>query len=167
MTAMILRDEQGGDENAISALVTAAFHGAPHSDGSEAAIVDRLRADRALALSLVADAGDGTLIGHVALSPVAISDGMQRWYGLGPVSVAPDRQGQGIGTALIEQAMARMQAAGARGCVVLGDPAYYGRFGFTHDRALAYPGPPPEYFQRIVFAGDAPQGEVLYAAAFG
>ena len=164
---MILRDEQGGDANAIGTLITAAFHGAEHSDGSEAAIVERLRADRVLALSLVAEAADGALIGHVVLSPVAISSGMQRWYGLGPVSVAPDRQGQGIGTALIEQAIARMQAAGARGCVVLGDPAYYGRFGFTHDPALTYPGPPPEYFQRLVFAGDAPQGEVRYAAAFG
>lgn len=164
---MILRDEQSGDEAAIAALTTAAFFGTEHSDGSEAAIVERLRADRALALSLVAEAADGTLIGHLALSPVTISDGMQRWYGLGPLAVAPEKQRQGIGSALIHEAFARMQAAGARGCVVLGDPAYYGRFGFAHDPALAYPGPPPAYFQRIVFTGDAPQGEVRYAPAFG
>lgn len=167
MTTMHLRDEQGGDEAAISALITTAFAGAEHSDGSEALIVDRLRGDRALALSLVAEAADGTLIGHLALSPVTISDGMQRWFGLGPVAVAPERQGEGIGSALIHAAFARMQAAGARGCVVLGDPAYYSRFGFAHDPALTYPGPPPEYFQRIVFTGDAPAGTVSYAPAFG
>ena len=164
---MILRDEQGGDEDAISTLITAAFLGTDHSDGSEAAIVERLRADRTLALSLVAEANDGTLIGHLALSPVTISDGMQRWYGLGPIAVTPDRQRQRIGTALIHEAFARMEAAGARGCVVLGDPTYYGRFGFTHDPVLTYPGAPPEFFQRIVFTGDAPAGEVRYAAAFG
>jgi predicted N-acetyltransferase YhbS len=63
--------------------------------------------------------------------------------------------------------LALLQARGAEGCVVLGSPHYYGRFGFVRDPLLAYPGPPPEFFQRVVFAGLPPHGVVRYAAAFG
>ena len=82
-----IREERPGDEQAITALVDAAFRDAPHSDGTEAAIVERLRADGDLALSLVA--AEGSLVGHVAFSPVTLSDGTARWYGLGPVAVSP------------------------------------------------------------------------------
>ena len=51
--------------------------------------------------------------------------------------------------------------------MLLGNPAYYARFGFAHDPALVYPGPPAEYFQRLVLAGEAPSGTVTYAPAFG
>ncbi len=167
MNTIIIRPERPGDDAAIAALTAEAFRDAPHSDGSEAAIVARLRADGDLALSLVAEAG-GALTGHIAFSPVCIGgNSASGWYGLGPVSVVPARQGEGIGGALIAEGFARLQAMGAKGCVVLGDPAYYGRFGFAHDPQLIYPGPPPEYFQRIVFAGEPPAGEVRYAAAFG
>ena len=164
---LALRAERPDDAFAIGIVTEAAFRNAPHSDGSEAAIVERLRADGDLALSLVMTDTGGTIAGHIAFSPVRISDGSRGWYGLGPVSVLPARQGEGIGSALIEAGFARLKAMGAQGCVVLGDPAYYARFGFAHDPRLAYPGPPPEYFQRIVFAGPAPVGEVHYAAGFG
>ena len=89
------------------------------------------------------------------------------WYGLGPIAVLPSLQRQKIGSRLMQRAIADMRMQGARGLVLLGDPVYYARFGFEHDPALRYPGPPPEYFQRLVVAGDAPSGDVRYARAFG
>ena len=165
MTATI-RPERAGDEAAIHGVVAAAFDGHPHSDGSEPGIVDALRADGDLAISLVAEEG-GAIVGHVAFSPVSVSDGSQGWFGLGPAAVDPARQGEGIGTALIERGLDLLRDRGAAGCVVLGDPAYYARFGFAHDPALTYPGPPPEYFQRLVIGNSGAQGVVAYAGAFG
>ena len=166
MTTWTIRDESPADTQAIAELTRSAFSDAPHSDGTEAEIPARLRADGALDLSLVAEDA-GALIGHVAFSPVTISDGSTGWYGLGPVSVLPARQAQGIGTALIRNGLARLEALGAKGCVVLGEPAFYARFGFVHDPVLSYPGPAPAYFQRLVFSGSAPAGVVSYAPAFG
>jgi len=164
--AWTIRDEVPGDEAAIAALTTSAFLGHPHSDGGEAEIVAGLRRDGDLSVSLLAEEG-ALVIGHAAWSPVAITDGASRWFGLGPVSVLPVRQRAGIGSALMRAGLERLREAGAMGCVVLGDPGYYGRFGFAHDPGLAYPGPPPAYFQRLVLAGGAPVGEVRYAPAFG
>lgn len=161
-----IRRERTGDETAIAALTTAAFREAPHSSGTEALIVEHLRAEGDLALSLVAQNADQSIVGHVAFSPVAISDGTRGWFGLGPVSVIPLRQRAGIGAALIREGLERLQAMGAQGCVVLGEPAYYGRFGFRHDPKLAFPGPPPEYFQALRLAGSEPAGTVAYAPAF-
>jgi putative acetyltransferase len=167
MTPWHVRPEQAGDEAAITALTEAAFRGAPHSDGSEAAIVERLRADGDLALSLVLVNDDQAIVGHAAFSPVTISDGAPGWYGLGPVSVIPLRQRAGLGSALVEAGLEKLREAGARGCVVLGDPAYYGRFGFRHDPRLAYPGPPAEFFQVNLLGGPMAEGRVSYAPAFG
>jgi putative acetyltransferase len=167
MTPWHVRPEQAGDETAITALTEAAFRGAPHSDGSEAAIVERLRADGDLALSLVLVNDDQAIVGHAAFSPVTISDGAPGWYGLGPVSVIPLRQRAGLGSALVEAGLEKLREAGARGCVVLGDPAYYGRFGFRHDPRLAYPGPPAEFFQVNLLGGPMAEGRVSYAPAFG
>lgn len=161
-----IRPERAGDAAAIHSVVEDAFANHPHSDGSEPGIVDRLRAAGALTLSLVAEQ-DGAIIGHVAFSAVTIGDGTQGWHGLGPVAVAPERQGEGIGGALVKSGLAALRASSARGCVVLGEPEYYGRFGFTHNPALTYPGPPAEYFQAIVFGGPVPTGTVTYHAAFG
>ncbi len=162
-----IRHDAAGDEAAIRALTAAAFHNMPHSDGSEAEIVDRLRASGALALSLVAENSDLAIVGHIAFSRVTISDGSADWYGLGPVSVIPTVQRTGIGTRLIEAGIADLQRRDARGIVLLGDPDYYRRFGFEHDPALRYPGPPAQYFQRRVLTGDPPSGTVSYAPAFG
>jgi putative acetyltransferase len=165
MTSWTVRPERPGDEKAIQRLIEEAFAGHPHSDGSEPAIVERLRTDGDLALSLVAD-DKGAIVGQAAISPVAISDGSPGWHGLGPVSVLPTRQGEGIGSHLIREALERMRRQRAQGCVVLGEPGYYARFGFRCDPALRYPGPPPEYFLRLTWAGRDPSGEVRYAAAF-
>ena len=163
---MIVRPERAGDEDAVSALITRAFAHAAHASGEEAAIVERLRCDGDLAAAFVAADGE-SLAGHVSFSPVLIDGEECGWFGLGPVAVAPERQREGIGTALIEHGLTHLRARGAQGCVVLGDPAYYRRFGFEPDRTLAYPAAPAEYFQRIVFNGEPLRGIVSYARAFG
>ena len=166
MKGWTIRDERPGDEAAIAALTEIAFRSVRHSDGSEAAIIERLRAAGDLALSLVAENLDQAIIGHVAFSRVAISDGTPGWYGLGPISVIPLRQRAGIGGALATEGLARLREVGAGGCVVLGDPQYYRPLGFEHDPRLVFPGPPPEYFQRLALRGSPPQGTVRYAPAF-
>ena len=160
------REERQGEEAAIRALVERAFAGHAHSDGTEPDIVERLRQERSPTLSLVVEDG-GRIVGHIAFSPVTISDGTIGWFGLGPVSVEPDRQNDGIGSALCRQGLLRIKADGAMGCVVLGDPEYYARFGFACDPDLTFPGVPPEYFQRLRFGGPEPRGEVRYSPAFG
>ena len=166
MSAILVRPERFGDEGAIHALTEAAFADMPFSQGDEQDLVDALRASGDLALSLVATDGDA-VVGHIAFSPVTISDGTREWFDLGPVSVMPKAQRQGIGSALIRRGIAGLRERGARGIVLLGSPDYYSRFGFEHDPQLSYPGPPPEYFQQLVLAGPAPRGVVRYARAFG
>ena len=160
-----IRPERPADAAAISALTTAAFAGAEHSDGTEAQIVDRLRDAGALLVSLVAER-DGAIIGHVAFSDVTIGGQDLGWVGLGPVSVAPGLQAGGVGSALIREGLTQAQAMGRKGCVVLGDPGYYARFGFQVTPGVIYPGVPAEYFMALSFDGPAPAGEVAYHAAF-
>lgn len=162
---LTIRLERAGDEVAIRSVTQKAFAGQPYSNGSEPAIVDRLRADGNLALSLVAEE-DGRIIGHIAFSRVSISDSAAEWYGLGPVSVLPEEQGRQVGAQMIQHGLRELASRRARGVVLLGDPAYYRRFGFEHDPALTFPGLPPEYFQRLVLADEPPAGVVRYAMAF-
>lgn len=162
---MNIREETPLDIAAIRSIVTGAFETAPHSSGREAAIVDELRNSNALALSLVADCGD-EIVGHIAFSPVVIDGEEKAWLGLGPIAVATHMQRQGIGGALIAEGVQRVTASGARGCVVLGDPAYYGRFGFEADPKLRFPGVPANYFQRLMLQAPAPTGVVKYHPAF-
>lgn len=166
MSALTIRPETRADCAQISVVTEAAFADVAHSDGSEENVIQRLRADGDLALSLVAEDGE-RIIGHVARSPVRISNGSQGWFGLGPVSVLPASQRGGVGSALINRGIADVRETGARGIVLLGDPSYYVRFGFRHDLRLVYAGPPPEYFQRPVLDGEPPAGTVTYAPGFG
>lgn len=161
---MQISSETPHEHDAIFMVTQAAFRDHPHSQQTEGYIVDALRQAGALALSLVARQ-DGRIAGHAAFSPVAISDGTPRWYGLGPVSVTPEFQRQGIGAALIREGLARLEAMGEGGCVVLGEPDYYARFGFAVQPGLTYPGVPPEYFMALAFAGSA-RGQVSYHPAF-
>jgi len=164
--AITIRPEARGDEETIFALTEAAFAEMEHSDGDEHHLVNRLRDDGDLTLSLVAEDAE-RIVGHIAFSPVTISDGAAGWFGLGPVSVWPELHHRGIGGALIKRGIADMRACGARGIVLLGSNVYYPRFGFAHDPRLSYPGPPPEYFQALLLDGDMPSGVVSYAPAFG
>lgn len=162
---LLIRDEQATDAEAIGHLTEAAFADQPHSSHTEQFIVQALRAAGQLSVSLVAT--DGTdLLGHVAVSPVTLSDGSTGWHGLGPISVRPDRQGQGIGTGLMHAAIQRLQALGSAGCVLLGEPAYYARFGFKAYPGLELPGVPAMYFQALPFGAQVPRASVQYAAAF-
>jgi putative acetyltransferase len=160
-----IRAERPEDIAAIGAVTRAAFQGTPHSSGTEAAIVDALRAADALTVSLVAVQND-EVVGHVAFSPVTIDSKSAGWFGLGPVSVWPDRQRMGIGQALIRRGLDLLEEMGADGCVVLGDPEYYGRFGFKSDPELRYGDVLAEYFQRILLKGPMPKGEVVYHPGF-
>lgn len=162
---MIIRPEREDDIDAIRTLTETAFRTAPHADGTEHVIIDRLRAGDVLTLSLVAEV-DGEIVGHVAFSPVTVSDGSIDWYGLGPISVAPGRQGEGIGSGLVREGLERLKVLGAAGCVLLGDPAYYGRFGFEPDPKLTLDGVPPEYFMRVAFSPVYGGGTVSYHPAF-
>lgn len=160
-----IRGETPADERSIEAVTKAAFLNATHSSHTEQYIVDALRRAGKLAMSLVATA-DGVVIGHVALSPVSISDGAQGWFGLGPLSVSPQHQRQGVGSRLMCEALRLLLDQGAAGCVVLGEPAYYGRFGFRADDDLILPGVPPEYFQVVAFGPSKVRGTVTYHEAF-
>jgi putative acetyltransferase len=162
---MTLRHERAEDARAIRCLTDAAFRTAAHSSGTEGAIVDALRDAGALALSLVATLDDA-VVGHAAFSPVTVDGHDLNWFGLGPVSVRPDLQRRGIGGALIRDGLARLRQAGAQGCVVLGDPGYYRRFGFPHDPGLGYAGAPAEYFMALPFTPASAAGTVGYHRAF-
>lgn len=161
----MIRPESPGDVEAIHALTAAAFQRAPHTSHTEHLIVDALRAAGQLAVSLV-DERQGALVGHVAVSPVAVSDGTRDWFGLGPISVLPGYQGLGVGSGLMRAALQRLRDLGAGGCVLVGEPAFYGRFGFRAWPSLLLPGVPPAYFQALALSGRVPHGEVSYHDAF-
>lgn len=159
---MRIRPERAGDERAIHRLTLAAFEPMSYSDGTEAAALDALRRDGDLTLSLVALDGD-EIVGHVAFSPVTVDGSHDGWYGLGPVAVRPGRQRTGIGTALIEEGLARLRARGARGCALIGDPSYYRRFGFRGEGALRYRDVSARYVQWLAFDGSIPEGRLRFS----
>lgn len=161
----MVRPESASDIAAIHALTEAAFRHAPHTARTEQFIVDALRKAGALTLSLVAEEA-GRIVGHVAISPVAVTDGAPGWYGLGPISVLPAWQGRGIGSMLMHKVLQRLREMGAAGCVLVGEPAYYGHFGFKPEAGLVYPGIPPGYFQALAFGQTLPQGNVAFHEAF-
>src|SRR6516225_6448015 len=117
-----IRSETPADAQTIAALTASAFLNARHTSHTEQYIVAALRSAGQLALSLVADA-EGIVVGHVAVSPVSISDGASGWFGLGPISVLPQHQGHGVGSQLMREALRLLRGRGACGCVVLGEPA--------------------------------------------
>ena len=160
-----IRKETAADIAAIQAVTISAFLNAPHTSHTEQFIVEALRKAGLLAISLVADA-EGSVIGHVAVSPVSISDGASGWFGLGPISVVPEHRGRGVGSRLMQEALRNLREQGAAGCVLLGEPGYYSRFGFRADPNLILPDVPPEYFQAISLDSSRPHGTVSYHEAF-
>jgi len=163
---ILIRDEREDDAEVITAVTSAAFETMEISDHTEQFIVKALRAAGALTVSLVAEV-DGAVVGHIAFSPIAISDGTPDWYGLGPVSVLPKDQRMGIGKALIWEGLARLKGLGAKGCCLVGHPEYYGRFGLENVTGLGLEGVPPEAFFALAFDGPMPQGSVAFHEAFG
>jgi putative acetyltransferase len=165
-TDVVIRAERAEDHYAITEVTVEAFTDLGMGEVNEHQIIERLREAGALSISLVAELG-GRVAGHIALSPVTLSSGVSGWYGLGPVSVLPSLQGRGIGSALIREGLAGLEAAGAGGCCLVGHPEYYGRFGFIHPDGMYHEGVAPEVFFALSFSGDYPPGRVAFHSAFG
>jgi putative acetyltransferase len=127
-----IRSETDTDVGAITEVTVAAFKTLEISNHTEQFIIEALRAAKALSVSLVAENWLVwfRVIGHIAFSPVNISDGTRNWCGLGPVSVLPEYQLQGIGKALIREGLSRLKDMNAKGCCLVGHPDYYKKFGF-------------------------------------
>jgi putative acetyltransferase len=124
--ALVLRNEAVADYEAVHEVHRLAF-----GQLQEAELVSRLRGAVDPSLSLVAVL-EGRVVAHVLFSPVTLDDSPGLlWLGLAPVGVLPSFQGQGIGSQLIQNALERCTAAEFEVIVVLGDPRYYSRFGFT------------------------------------
>lgn len=166
--SLLIRPERSGEQALIAQLVRRAFWDAPHTGHNEVAVVLGLRQAGALSLSLVLEV-EGQPVGYAAVSPVTLSDGSPGWYGIGPVAILPERQGQGLGSALMVGVLSALSSASsldARGVVLLGDPAFYTRFGFRPVEGLRLPGFPEAYFMARVFRGEAPRASVAYHSAF-
>ena len=162
---IIIRSETDADVSAINEVTIAAFETLDISNHTEQFIIAALRAAKALTVSLVAEM-DGRMIGHIAFSPVTMSDGTRNWYGLGPVSVLPAYQRQGIGKALIREGLSRLKDMNAQGCCLVGHPDYYRKFGFKNLSGLVHEGVPPEVFFALPFDGHTPQGTVTFHDGF-
>ncbi|MHC4176322.1 MAG: GNAT family N-acetyltransferase [Planctomycetota bacterium] len=162
---IVIRSETNSDVDAIAEVTIAAFNTLAISNHTEQFIIAALRAAKALTVSLVAEL-DGCVVGHLAFSPVTISDGTRNWYGLGPVSVLPEYQRQGIGKALIQEGLSRLKNLNAQGCCLVGHPEYYRQFGFKNIAGLVHPGVPHEVFSALPLDKHFPQGVVEFHEAF-
>lgn len=160
-----IRNETTADIEAISQVTRAAFLTLPISRHTEQFIIAALRAAGALTVSLVAEI-EHKVVGHIAFSPVTISDGSPGWYGLGPVAVAPELHRRSIGSALVRRGLSELKALGADGCMLVGDSGFYERFGFKNHPELVHEGVPPEYFLCLPFGDSRPSGTVRFHAAF-
>jgi putative acetyltransferase len=157
---MRLRPARPHDAAAIDALLGAAFGGQ-----DEARLVERLRASGEAIVELVAEEA-GAVVGQLMLSRMVRPEG---WLALAPVAVAPGRQRRGIGAALVRAAEAAARAGGWQAVVVVGDPGYYGRFGFSVDAARRLASPYPLEVTGLLLLGAEPPeagAELVYPAAF-
>jgi len=160
-----IREETIEDIESITEVTIEAFKNHPISQQTEQFIIHALRDAGALTISLVAEI-DGSIIGHIAFSPVIIADGTRDWYGLGPVSVMPRYQKQGIGKSLIDKGLNLLKELGGHGCALVGDPNYYGRFGFKNYPELVHEGVPQEVFLALPFNEKIPHGTVVFHEGF-
>lgn len=165
VASLVIRDELPADIDAIENVIERAFADHPHSHQTEHRIVRELRAAGALGLPKVAVLA-GAIVGYATFSRVRLNPEHDGWYGLGPVAVGPAFHGLRIGSALINNGLEALKGAGATGCVVLGEPRFYRRFGFTRDLGPTFGGAPPEYFLTYAFKGPVPSATVSYHPAF-
>ncbi len=162
---MIIRKEKNTDFESITNVTIEAFKNHPISRQTEHFIINALRSADALTISLVAEM-DGQLVGHIAFSPITISDGTTEWYGLGPVSVLPEYQRKGIGKTLINKGLSLLKDMGAHGCALVGPPEYYIKFGFKNYPEMIHEGVPQEVFLVLPFTGKVPNGIVVFHEGF-
>lgn len=155
-----IRNEEPGQRSAVREVVEAAF-----ARTAEADLVEQLHADGDVAISLVAKEED-EIIGHVVFSRMKAPF---RAIGLAPISVAPSEQGRGIGSLLIEAGLTRAATDGWDAVFVLGDPSFYGRFGFEVGLAAGFTSPyAGPYFMVKPLGGPLStlSGDVDYVHAF-
>lgn len=161
---MKIREEALRDAQAVFDLTQAAYAPMPFADGNEADLPARLRADGMLTLALVAEEA-GRIVGEVAFSPAALSGSDGQWHALGPISVAPDRQRQGIGRALVAEGLSRLRAAGSDGVVLIGNPEVYHHYGFASFPGLTYRDLDTSLVMAHAFGDRQPSGEIAFAPA--
>ena len=162
---MIIRKETVADIETITEVTIAAFKTLPISNQTEHFIIKALRSADVLAISLVAEI-DERVVGHIAFSPVIISDGTKDWYGLGPISVLPEYQKQGIGKSLVNEGLSLLKELCGQGCALVGDPNYYKRFGFRNYPELVHEGIPQEVFLALPFNEKVPKGTIEFHKSF-
>lgn len=162
---MMIRPERPEDTNAIFELTKLAFEGKPYAAGDEQDVVDRLRDVNALSLSLVAVIDD-EVVGQITFSEALITETEGQWMALGPVSVLPRLQSEGIGGALIKEGLAQVKSDGALGCILTGNPQYYQRFGFEFSNANAPLNEPEEFFMLKLLGDQKPVGRFSFHPAF-
>lgn len=165
-----IRPETPREAPIIEALIMTAFKDHPHQDPNkgcvEHLIVYKLRQANALPISLIA-LDQHSIVGHIAFSPITIDGTDQQWFALAPVAVLPSHQNQGIGTQLIEAGLALLKERNADGCVVLGEPDYYQRFGFLPQNSITIDNAPQNYFMAQSFTGaELPKGLAQFHPAF-
>jgi predicted N-acetyltransferase YhbS len=165
MLQIEIRDELPEDYEQITQITIAAFTNHPYSNCREYILVEKLREKKSLTVSLVAIV-NGEVAGHVAFSPVQVAGIACNWYSVGPLSVKPELQKQGIGSALMRAGMEKIKGIGGQGCVLVGDPLYYVRFGYHNSDIMTFPHAPKENFMIIEFGGGEIPGEVDFDAAF-
>lgn len=162
---VLIREELSADIEAITEVTVAAFKTLPISNHTEQYIINALRNADALTISLVAEL-EGRVVGHIAFSPMTISDGTTGWYGLGPISVLPKYQRQGIGKSLVKKGIALLKEKGGQGCALVGDPEYYKRFDFMNSQDMELTGVPQEVFLVLPFTQSHPKGVVEFHKGF-
>lgn len=162
---VIIRNETNSDIEAISEVTIEAFRTLAISQHTEQFIINALRKAGVLTISLVAEIA-GQVVGHIAFSPIVISDGSLNWCGLGPISVLPKYQKQGIGKLLVHKGLSLLKDSGGQGCALVGDPEYYKRFGFKNIPDLIHEGIPPEVFLALPFGNIIPRGTVVFHEGF-
>ena len=160
-----IRQEMDSDVDVIHSITEDAFRGRPYAGGDEQIIIDRLRKLGKLTLSLAALLDD-TVVGHIAFSPVSTSDDSQGWFALGPVSVLPKYQRNGIGSKLIREGLAQIEKQGALGCVLTGNPKFYRKFDFELAPASAPSDEERDYFMMRCFTNFEPNGPIFFDSAF-
>ncbi len=160
-----IRPEKIDDIAVIEAITKRTFLHLEYSNQTEHYITNALRKSGDLIISLVAVVDDN-VVGHIAFSPITISDSSTGWFGLGPVAILPQYQAKGIGSQLITEGIKQLKAINANGCILFGDPDFYSRFGFKQNGQLILRGIPQELFLSLHLTDSNPHGTIKYSDAF-
>lgn len=162
---MRVRPERQHDAAAIRNVQYNAFNDHPYAYKDEYKIVDALRKNDALTLSLVAEDYGTGIVGQLTVSPVLINGHNKGWFYIGPVGVLPEHQRKGIGTLLIRQAVCAMYTQRANGLISLGDPKFFTKLGFRNDSRITFKNIQPEHIVLLPLGKSVPEGAVALHSA--